>query len=169
MTKSSQKKGQNYIPFLQSTYPAMQRKTSSGGQGAPAARQSSACVPGPRWAGGSCCTSERPRDPGPRWAGGTQASCQTSARDPSPQWAGGAPAARQSGARAPGPQLAGGAPATRQSGACVPGPRRAGELRPRARPARTTLAPGGQGGSSRVLERRTDPRPPDTLLGIYIP
>ena len=47
MTKSSQKKGQNYIPFLQSTYPEMQRKTSSGGQGAPPARQSGAGTPGP--------------------------------------------------------------------------------------------------------------------------
>ena len=43
MTKSSQKKGQNYIPFLQSTYPEMQRKTSY--------RQSGACAPGPRWVG----------------------------------------------------------------------------------------------------------------------
>ena len=63
MTKSSQKKGQNYIPFLQSTYPAMQRKTSSGGQGAPAARQSGTCVPGPLWAGGSSCTPERRATP----------------------------------------------------------------------------------------------------------
>ena len=49
MTKSSQKKGQNYIPFLQSTYPEMQRKTSSGGQGAPAVRRSGAALdPRPR-------------------------------------------------------------------------------------------------------------------------
>ena len=38
------KKGQNYIPFLQSTYPEMQRKTSS--------RQSGTCAAGPRLAGG---------------------------------------------------------------------------------------------------------------------
>ena len=60
MTKSNQKKGQNYIPFFESTHPEMQRKTSSCqgglqlsaraaraspapcGRGAPAARQSGA-------------------------------------------------------------------------------------------------------------------------------
>ena len=45
MMKSSQKMGQNYVPFLQSTYHEMLRKTSSGG-GAPAARQSGAHAPG---------------------------------------------------------------------------------------------------------------------------
>ena len=49
-----------------------------------------------------------------------------------------------------------------------PAPGGQGELRPCARPARATLAPCGQGGSGRAPERRTSPRPPDTLLGIYI-
>ena len=76
MMKSIQKKGQNYIPFLQSTYPEMQRKTSSGGQGAPAAHQSGTCVPSPRWAGGLQPHARAARDPGPQWAGGTPAACQ---------------------------------------------------------------------------------------------
>ena len=51
MTKSSQKKGQNCIPFLESTYPEMQRKTSTC--------QSGLCAPvcggAPGWAEGHAC------------------------------------------------------------------------------------------------------------------
>ena len=86
MPKSSQKKGQNYIPFLKSTYPEMQRKTSS--------RQSGARAPGQRWAGGGSGRA-------PEWR-----------VRPRPPVGGGAPAVHQGGVRAPGPRLAGGAPDT---------------------------------------------------------
>ena len=76
MTKSSQKKGQNYIPFLQSTYPEMERKTSSGGQGGLRPRARVARLsPAPSGRGGLQPRTRAARDPGPRWAGGTLATC----------------------------------------------------------------------------------------------
>ena len=93
------------------------------------------------------------RDPDPRWAGGTPAACQTSVR----------------ATLAPGGQR-GLRPRVRAAHMNpTPGPQLAGGLRPRARVARVSPAPGGQGGSSRAPERHASPRPPDTLLGIYIP
>ena len=115
MTKSSQIKGLNYIPLLESTYPEMQRKTSLCQRGtrapgpwwaggAKATRQSGACVPGPRWLGGSSYAPERRMGPQPlvgRLGSGRVLELRTYPRHP----VGGAPAARQSGARAPGPQI----------------------------------------------------------------
>ena len=113
MMKSSQKKGQNYIPFFQNTYPEMQRKTSS--------RQSGACAPGPRWVGWlrprAACAS-----PAPSGRGGLQPHARAASVPPAPGGQG-ATAAHQSSTRAPSPRLAGGGPTVCQSGARAPGPR----------------------------------------------
>ena len=178
MMKSSQKKSQNYIPFLQSIYPEMQRKTSSGGQGA--------CVPGPGGRGGSSRTPERHATPAhggqwELWPRGRPARTTLS-----PGWQG-VPAARQRGACVTGPRWANGSSRTpERRGTPAPGGQL--ELWPCARPARVTLAPCqqgglrpriraltcprppvGRGGSGRAPEPRASPQPPDILLGIYIP
>ena len=113
MTRSSQKKGQNYIPLFQNTYPEMQRKTSS--------RQSGACTPGPRWAGGlRPCARVARAFPAP--SGGAPAARQSSVSAPAPGGQG-ATAAHQSSTHDPGPRLAVGGPAVCQSSVREPGPR----------------------------------------------
>ena len=110
MMKSSQKKGQNYIPFFQNTYPEMQRKTSS--------RQSGACAPGGQGGSGRA-QHVRPQPPVGR---GLQPHARAACVPPAPGGQG-ATAAHQSGTRAPSPRLAGGGPTVCQSGARAPGPR----------------------------------------------
>ena len=103
-------------------------------RGAPAARQSGACVPDRRWAGGTpACTTPAP--------GGHRGSSQAPERHvrQQPTVGNGAPVARKSrpyipcprlaggsgraSERRSCPRLAGGAPAARQSSARSPGPR----------------------------------------------
>ena len=88
--KVQSKKGQNYIPFLQSTYPEMQRKTSSGGQGGSGREPEQHVRPQPPVGGeASSHAPERRATPAPGGQGELRLRARPARATPAPSGQGG--------------------------------------------------------------------------------